>query len=413
MTPFKINTYLYNKNYSASERFFIFTLLLVPIIWILEYMFHVIPERPYVSFVYHLLLSLTIFISWINRKKQIPNIGGNKIIIVFFVYNIILQLYAIIHTVLIDYKIAILSGLPSYFLILSVLAFQNIEYIKSVICIITYWVAPILSLIMAYSAVYSDGIKEVYSIYLCLMPLIIYLYGERQKKVLVSYIITVMIIFIFLTESRAISLYFILSFLLCISIKLLKLKVCKMIPRYIYIITVFFTLLAILGSYNILSNANEGENVDTRTELYVEVFDHIKKNKAYLFGTPGEGYKSYFADVVTMGERYDSMGHIYKYGRLKTETGLLNFILCGGFINILILLFLFGWISFKISKKAQNKFCINAISLASLQFPYMFIDGVWPYYFLTFFFCVMIAAGSNTQLLKKTDNEIKDYLKTF
>lgn len=128
---------------------------------------------------------------------------------------------------------------------------------------------------------------------------------------------------------------------------------------------VFFLGLGLSGTFNIFlvgdyfdnyyNQENKGTSkdvlVDSRTDIYKDVFFQLKNDEAFLFGLGASGKtKTFLTD-------YGDYDIIYKEGRRDTESGMLNYFQWGGLVGGLVYFLLFVKASYYGIYKSRNWLC--------------------------------------------------------
>lgn len=128
---------------------------------------------------------------------------------------------------------------------------------------------------------------------------------------------------------------------------------------------VFFLVLGLSGIFNIFligdffdnyyNQENKGTSkdvlVDSRTDIYKDVFSQLKKDDAFLFGLGASG------KTKTFLTNYEDFDIVYKEGRRSTESGMLNYIQWGGLVGGLVYFLLFVKASYYGIYKSRNWLC--------------------------------------------------------
>jgi len=143
--------------------------------------------------------------------------------------------------------------------------------------------------------------------------------------------------------------------------------------------------------------------VDSRTSIYVDVFSQLKKEDSFIFGLGASGKtKTSLSDVS-----YADFDKVYKEGRRRTESGMLNYIQWGGMIGGLVYFLLFVKASYLGIYKSQNWFCIMLGVWVAFKGLFSFIEDA-TYFSVSsifIFFAIGICMSKSIRVL--TDSEIK------
>jgi hypothetical protein len=146
---------------------------------------------------------------------------------------------------------------------------------------------------------------------------------------------------------------------------------------------------------------NEDLSVDTRTFLYMEVFQDLEQNNSLLFGKGSNG--SYFS-AYFVEEEGDSSN------RLSVEVGVLAMLLKGGIVSVLlnlILLFIAIYLAFF---RSNNLFILSIGLMLLIHTLLLFIENPLSYsvYNLILWFFIGVCFSKEIRLME--DNEIKNIL---
>ena len=345
----------------------------------------------------------------IRNKEIFLSIFEKRIIYSFCFYNIIIQFLNLILFPKISFKINVIVSLPSFFIFPSIYFFKIFKnravvfkIINNILCLFLF----LFVIISIYNNLHVPYNLKI-ALHFSLIPLLYYLYVKRDFICIFYPFCIIAFCFILKQDARALLVYLGLALFLISYIYFNSIDKSRSIIKWVYVLTILLFFVGVVFGLNIFSIAEDGTNYDTRTYIYQEINEHLIKNDGYLFGTPGKGYKSSLVDLNYGNDvDYEYLHDMFVYGRNGTEAGILNFVLYGGLINVLMLLLLFGWLSFKVSQRINNKFCATALALVVLHFPYMLIDGVWSDYFLSLYFCFLFSISSSPDLISLKDNEI-------
>ncbi|MBN1182647.1 MAG: hypothetical protein JXB49_10195 [Bacteroidales bacterium] len=250
------------------------------------------------------------------------------------------------------------------------------------------------------------------SIYLLFIPYL-------NKKTAVKIGIVVFISVFICIDFRANLLKVFISLCLLLLFKLRKyinLNMLRFAHVAVFIVPICLLLLGISGRYNILQEIsyydkvivydNEGNEYnmlgDSRTDLFVEVFDSLNQTGNWLFGEGAAGYYETFL-FVDSGGGLDGK----RYG---SEVGALNIIFKYGLIGIFCYFCLLLYISYIAIYYSNNYLSKMLGLLIASRWMLSFVEEFTQYDLNFFFFWLVIGLVSSTWFRKMTDEEVVDYL---
>lgn len=246
---------------------------------------------------------------------------------------------------------------------------------------------------------------------------ILYLFVPIKSKKMIIFLIAFSFFSIILnTDFRALILLNLMGILILllrimtnISIRAIKLMtyIVLGLPIVLLILSIAtgWNPFTILDGSSVQSFSLAGEKIkmagDSRSFLYKEIYDHLCKYNALLWGTtPGIGYQSVLMYVDT-----DSY-NILEDGRIDTEVGILEFFHFGGFINVTLLFSVFAAAVRMIFKKARNRLAYIAALYLSLRWCFLFMEGdmIMTVQWLGLF--IVLGFFSNRKFLNYTDKQL-------
>lgn len=367
-----------------------------------------------VSFGFGLLcFGLLGYTSYKVYKSMTIKCYAEKLVWIFGLYNLIICIISIFRADNTYNAIIFISKFSYCLILLLPFAFYNsllLYFINSII--VKFWVP--LSLILV--IIYGNGKFVCPSQFLCWIqiPIMLFPFIKGKDKIISFIAIALMLITRF--DERAFVLLIISSLLFYIICYRFNLKnsILKNLALSLIYIPIFLSIIAYLTGFNPFRDIIQSEfTQDSRTGLYIEVAEHIEKNSAYLFGTPGKGYYAAFLDTVLRNNDGSTLENqdVYKYGRLSTECGILNYLLHGGMINIIILTLMFISIIIRVFKYSKNKYSYFIAIMFAFRYSFMFIDGTLEYSAQMVVLAVMIAVITNKKILLMDDEDINDFFK--
>ena len=244
------------------------------------------------------------------------------------------------------------------------------------------------------------------------LSFIILPYLSKNKKWIPYINLFIVLIWVFLLEGQRymllLQIFSILNWGIVYLIK--KRIITKFLIAIIIIIPVISFCMSIINKESVFSSlnqytSNEEMSADTRTFLYVELFDDLSRTDSWLMGKGplGRYYSNYF-DTLT-----DVNGD--SASRIGIEVGILQYLLKGGIIYLsLYLLILIGAIIFSLTKKRMLLFHSFAFLLAT-HFFMLFIYELPTYSLMNAVYWLMIGTCFSKKWLNMTDQEVKTYFK--
>ena len=193
----------------------------------------------------------------------------------------------------------------------------------------------------------------------------------------------------------------------------------KFIFGLIFLAPLIFFYLGISGKYNLFEQLSENENysydnenyedyeqnilADTRTFLYIEVFDTLLEAGALPFGvSAAKGYKSiWFFDTggAIKGIRYD------------TEVNFLNIILHFGVLGIVVYFLLLLMISYYAIFRSNNALAMMIGFVIAFRWSFSFLEEYTQFDLNFFFFWLFAGLVSNSNFRAMSDEQMMKYLR--
>lgn len=251
--------------------------------------------------------------------------------------------------------------------------------------------------------------------YLSLFP-VLYIFVPLKNKLTLLLLITLTFFSILSNiDYRALILLNLIGIVIyLIRIINIPIKLIKITTYFLILLPLFIILLSVCTGWNpftILDNSSAqsfslaGEKIvmsgDSRSFLFKEIYNHLCKYNALLWGTtPGIGYQSALMNVD------DDFYNFLKEGRLLTEVGILEFFHFGGFINVILVLTVFLSAIQIIFKKANSRLAHIVALYLSIRWCFLFIEGditmsvQWLGLFL------ILGFFTNKDILRLTDKQL-------
>ena len=161
------------------------------------------------------------------------------------------------------------------------------------------------------------------------------------------------------------------------------------------------------SSYSYQTERSERDMfVDSRTNIYDDVFSELQDQNAILWGLGGNG-KTHTSLTELKNANY---GDIYKHGRSGTESGMLNYIQYGGLIGFIIYGLLLSIGSYRAVFKSNNRLMALIGLYVAFKFLFSFVEdrvGFQPH---TFYLFLTIGMCYNVKLREMDDDEMTEYI---
>lgn len=195
----------------------------------------------------------------------------------------------------------------------------------------------------------------------------------------------------------------------------------KLSRKLLIFAPILFLILGLSGTYNIFTfgdmydrfvmEDDNGETqdvfVDSRTSIYLDVFNQLDEDKSFLFGLGASGKtKTSLTDIS-----YADFDVVYKEGRRSTESGMLNYIQYGGLFGGLLYFMLFVKASFLGIYKSNNWLSVMIGLWVAFKGLHSFIEDVPIFTISTVFIFAAIGVCLNKELRLMNDNEVKSLLR--
>ncbi|WP_124019378.1 hypothetical protein [Flavobacterium hydrophilum] len=184
---------------------------------------------------------------------------------------------------------------------------------------------------------------------------------------------------------------------------------------------IVFLILGLSGVFNVFligdmmqtysietSNGNKQDLlIDSRTSIYSDVFSELKKQEAFVFGLGASGKTKTSLTEVS----YADFDKIYKEGRRRTESGMLNYIQWGGMIGGLVYFLLFVKASFLGIYRSRNWFCVMLGIWVAFKGLFSFIEDATYFSVSSIFIFFAIGICMSKKIRQLDDLEIKVFFK--
>jgi hypothetical protein len=292
-----------------------------------------------------------------------------------------------------------LSLFPILFFIVGVNAkyFSPINLIISGYCIIAF----------AFSLIFMKYPELQLFLLMPLMYTIITYPLQTNKARILTLIISVVIVVTSLTNRAGVG-RILISYMIVIAYTIaLKINFSKKLVNIVIfcVLMIPFYLLYIgvkgenvfgeaLGDNGQGGYAQENLQADTRTFLYVEVFQDLKMNKAFLFGKGvNAGYLS---------ESFQTLN------RTIVEVGFLQILLKSGIVGFILYMTMIVSAIFKAMNNSKNKF-MEYLALLLLGYVLMFfIENILAFNMLNVMIWIVVGMCHSQELRELSDEEIRN-----
>lgn len=179
---------------------------------------------------------------------------------------------------------------------------------------------------------------------------------------------------------------------------------------------IFLLLLGLFGVFNIFTySADQGKNlkvgdreatVDSRTSIYYDVFSELNNKNKFMFGLGGNGKtKTTLTDIS-----YANYDIIYKDGRPRTESGMLNYFQWGGIFGAFCYWFLYAYAGYNAIFRSANKYTFLLGIFILFKLVYSFIEESIMCSPNTFYNFLFLSIAYNERIISMKGNEMKNYL---
>lgn len=179
---------------------------------------------------------------------------------------------------------------------------------------------------------------------------------------------------------------------------------------FLFLIVPFFLLVKSVNTgesaiQRYLAESSDTElNIDTRTFLYVELFEDLVSNNQLLFGKGANGkyYSAYFSEIEGDAEN-----------RLDVEVGVLAMLLKGGIISVFLNIIIFILAIFYAFFRSRNSYLIGAGFVLLIHTTLLFIENIISYsnYNLMIWFFVGICLSKKLRCMTNMEIQELFYLK--
>lgn len=203
--------------------------------------------------------------------------------------------------------------------------------------------------------------------------------------------------------------------------KQILLRTKKILSIILITMPIFFLILGLSGVFNIFKigdiyqtsilisgGIKSGERellVDSRTSIYEDVFNELKKENAYLIGLGANGKTETSLSDINNAD-FDK---IYKSGRSSTESGMLNQIQYGGAFGFISYSLLFIYAVYLAIWESKNKYITLIGLFVAYKYTLSFIEDCTSTNINYLFIMIAIALCYNKKIRNFNNKEMEIY----
>lgn len=244
-----------------------------------------------------------------------------------------------------------------------------------------------------------------------LMPILFlllsYKYQISENKIWIAVSSVLSLVIFYIGDLRSGVILIVISYFILIFSSVDMKKIYK------FLIPIGF-LIAIIGSNNIINGGanifqifqdqNNEVLVDTRTFLYIEIFEDLEKENGFLFGKGPLG--TYYSDYF---KKYNLEGGDH-YIRHDVEVGVLFYLLKGGFIYLILIFSTIAFTAWSVIGKSKNQYTLSLGLFLVVFLLYSFISNR-PFY-SAYYVGVWIIVGllMSKNLVYQNESQIRKVL---
>lgn len=191
----------------------------------------------------------------------------------------------------------------------------------------------------------------------------------------------------------------------------------KLVRSFFIILPILFLFLGITNVFNVFQfgqiimngfdPSSEQLFIDSRTNIYTDVFTQLDKDNSILFGLSSTGKtETFLADLS-----HKNFDEIYSEGRRGTESGMLNFIQYSGLTGAFIYFLVFIISSFKCVYKSNNWFFVMLGAFLMFKGMFSFIEDRIFFNTNILFLFLCLGLSFNRSFLNLNEFQIKSKIK--
>lgn len=302
------------------------------------------------------------------------------------------------------------------FLFPTLLYFSSLDNLKELIKGFFFFGLPLCAIMAFFPP--SDGFMDFqHNMYFMLPFLFCFSILSLKYKLIV--VISLILIACYNIDRRSCLINVAVVILVYVFYYFVKSKILRLSLNALLIITpILFVVMALTVHFNIFNemSKNKGMKIsmdsrtittDSRTGIYLDVYNELKEKEAFLFGLGGNG-KIKTSLVYNPNHNYRL---IYKHGRGGTESGMLNNIQYGGLIGFIVYSILFIWASLKATGQSNNDFMMMMGTFIAFKYSYSFIEETIRPQGCSFYLLIWLGMCYNRYLRVMNNNLMQLYLK--
>lgn len=396
--------------------------LLIPFILlygVLSYSFHFFLS----GVITHLLLLFLAIWGCLAFKKDFLREKVSKIFCVLFIYNVLLYLVGFYFVEDSLYMSFYISFFISTLIFITYCYFSiNVEKTLSMLGIIIRYIWPIYAMALVINYVFFPSRIMYERFYLSFFPMLYLFLPFCSRKAFGISLIFSLVTIMKEADFRALVLLNLFGFFVYFVItrkKIFRKKILKLLACFFLAFPIGLLMLSICtglnpftlldcSSFSSFSLGNEtiAMSGDSRSFLFVEIYEHLCKYNALIWGTtPGIGYQTSLANVN------DDFFMLLRNGRIDTEVGILEFFHFGGLINVTLLFAFFCTFLKGVFAKAKNRFAYVVCVYVAFRWFFLFMEGDIVMHMQWISLFIVMGLFSSDRLLKMTDKELEVMLK--
>ena len=242
-------------------------------------------------------------------------------------------------------------------------------------------------------------------------------FSNNKRKIWIILGIFISVIIFFSEEYRSGVLRILLAFF-CVLIVYQQIRIIKIIfILFLFVFPLFIFYDVLNNSPNIFQiisqyTINDDRNlfIDTRTFLFTETYNELKKNNDLILGlgSMGSYLSEYFLYLLT-SNNYASADF---YIRSKVEVGFLQMLLKGGLFYIILISLIYFYLAKNLSK-VKNTYIKNLSYICISNFFFMSIENIPAFNFLNALIWIILGICLNNILQNKNNTQITNIFKNI
>ena len=393
----------------------------IAILWLVFFLYSVISRVfKFINTGSFFLTSIMLIIAFLGMrsiKKSRIECTIFKPFIYVYIYNIALFVIGLMYIPDVLY-IKFYLSLFTNILLFSIFFYTCSQKSKAIILIqkLFKYVLPVY--LFGIIVQYLSGMTFLNPFNLTLFPALYLFIPPNDKRILILMLLLSFFSIVVYADFRAlVFLHLVGLFTLLLRFKsYVSLTIIKKMTYILLFLPLFLTLISVFSGWNpftILDGSAFSSFVigsqkiqmagDSRSQFFGEIYDHLDKYNALLWGTtPGIGYQTSLRNVDN--EFYEFL----RNGRLTTEIGILEFFHYGGFANVCIVFTVFGLCIRNIFKYAKSRWAYTAAFYISFRWLFLFMEGDIAMTAQWFGLFLIMGLFCNKKILIMTDRKIQE-----